>query len=255
VIDGATGAALQVLTGNSPWDLCVDPVLGCAYVAHYTGNNVVAITDAPSRDTRVRVTMNPMPGCTTSLARPDLGGSAFCRWEPYPSPMTAVLGCVGTAQRDWRFAAITYGQGSDSVTWRWNWPQDSLVLGENYLCWVPIEANAATTGNLGPGTSFVGNLAVYPLYRMECHVGAEGMTRSQAPMTRPPTIVRGVLFLPEASDLKPQASSRLLDISGRRVLDLHPGPNDVSRLASGVYFVTVSHAGDTVQVCKVVVER
>ncbi len=29
----------------------------------------------------------------------------------------------------------------------------------------------------------------------------------------------------------------LLDISGREVLDLHPGPNDVRRLAPGVYFV------------------
>ncbi|HTW92037.1 MAG TPA: hypothetical protein VMH22_10055 [bacterium] len=29
----------------------------------------------------------------------------------------------------------------------------------------------------------------------------------------------------------------LLDISGRKVLDLHPGSNDVRALASGVYFV------------------
>ncbi len=52
-----------------------------------------------------------------------------------------------------------------------------------------------------------------------------------------PTVVRGVLFLPEAASHKPQATSRLLDISGRKVLDLHPGANDVSRLAPGVYFV------------------
>jgi hypothetical protein len=29
----------------------------------------------------------------------------------------------------------------------------------------------------------------------------------------------------------------LLDISGRKMLDLRPGPNDVGRLAPGVYFV------------------
>jgi hypothetical protein len=45
-----------------------------------------------------------------------------------------------------------------------------------------------------------------------------------------PTIVRGVLFLPEAR-------SELRDITGRRVLDLRPGTNDVSRIAPGVYFV------------------
>jgi len=51
------------------------------------------------------------------------------------------------------------------------------------------------------------------------------------------TIVRGVLELPVAASRKPQAASWLLDISGRKVLELHPGPNDVSRLAPGVYFV------------------
>jgi hypothetical protein len=50
-------------------------------------------------------------------------------------------------------------------------------------------------------------------------------------------VVRGVLLLPEDSDHKPQATSWLLDISGRKVLDLHPGANDVRALAPGVYFV------------------
>ena len=49
-------------------------------------------------------------------------------------------------------------------------------------------------------------------------------------------IARGVLFLAQASGLKPQAAS-LLDVSGRKVLDLHPGANDARRLAPGVYFV------------------
>jgi hypothetical protein len=52
-----------------------------------------------------------------------------------------------------------------------------------------------------------------------------------------PSIVRGVLEMPEATSRRPQAPSVLLDISGREVLNLHPGPNDVSGLAPGVYFV------------------
>jgi hypothetical protein len=57
-----------------------------------------------------------------------------------------------------------------------------------------------------------------------------------APGVPPATIVRGFLNLPSitgnlASDIA------LVDASGRRVLDLHPGPNDVSRLAPGIYFV------------------
>jgi hypothetical protein len=52
-------------------------------------------------------------------------------------------------------------------------------------------------------------------------------------------IVRGVLSAP-ASGVARQASSALLDISGRKVLDLHAGANDVSRLAPGVYLVSAS---------------
>ena len=48
-------------------------------------------------------------------------------------------------------------------------------------------------------------------------------------------IVRGVLFL-SASGEERMVNSALVDISGRRVIDLHPGANDVSALSPGVYF-------------------
>jgi hypothetical protein len=54
-------------------------------------------------------------------------------------------------------------------------------------------------------------------------------------------VVRGTLFLPQAASHKPQAVS-LLDISGRRVLRLHPGANDASKLSPGVYFVREAEA-------------
>jgi len=47
------------------------------------------------------------------------------------------------------------------------------------------------------------------------------------------TIVRGVLLL---APLDISAHSSLYDMSGRCVMSLCPGPNDVSRLAPGVYF-------------------
>jgi aminopeptidase N len=80
-----------------------------------------------------------------------------------------------------------------------------------------------------------------------------------------PSIVRGVLFLGAGHDrydlgrgtcLNPPGDCGscpkpvLLDISGRKVLDLHAGRNDVSRLAPGVYFVV---AGGGQSVTKVVV--
>ena len=54
---------------------------------------------------------------------------------------------------------------------------------------------------------------------------------------RAPTLVRDVLWFSSAPDPRPRASDCLLDIGGRKVADLEPGANDVSHLASGVYFV------------------
>ncbi len=80
------------------------------------------------------------------------------------------------------------------------------------------------------------------------------------------TVLRGVLVLPGSYELR-VASYELLDIGGRRVLALHSGANDVSRLPPGVYFIreqsalSGQHSGtehgarDTVHVRKVVLQR
>jgi len=50
------------------------------------------------------------------------------------------------------------------------------------------------------------------------------------------TVIRGVLNL--------QSEIVLLAVDGRKVMDLRPGANDVSRLSPGVYFVrSVPSAG------------
>jgi len=58
------------------------------------------------------------------------------------------------------------------------------------------------------------------------------------PEAPPQTVVRGVLVL-DAVDCKQHSAYRveLLDIAGRRVMDLKPGANDVRALAPGVYFI------------------
>jgi hypothetical protein len=72
------------------------------------------------------------------------------------------------------------------------------------------------------------------------------------------SIVRGLLVLPEATSHKPQAACWLLDISGRKVLDLMPGANDIRALAPGVYFVRSEPSAasrEPLAVTKVVVTR
>jgi len=78
-----------------------------------------------------------------------------------------------------------------------------------------------------------------------------------APASRPvagTTVVRNVLNLP-ASFLRSRPSS-LLDISGRSVLPLAPGPNDVRSLPPGVYFIqAISREPSAMNCRKVVVSR
>jgi len=52
----------------------------------------------------------------------------------------------------------------------------------------------------------------------------------------PTLLVCGVLPLEAAADFRPRVAV-LLDAAGRQVAELRPGPNDVSRLSPGVYFV------------------
>jgi hypothetical protein len=66
---------------------------------------------------------------------------------------------------------------------------------------------------------------------------AETPTAGIRTASRSPSVIRGVLFLPDAASDRPQASS-LLDVSGRKVMELKPGANDVRAFAPGVYFVT-----------------
>jgi hypothetical protein len=138
---------------------------------------------------------------------------------------------------------VTGGAGTDSLMWSFGWGTDSLVWGENFLCFLPMEDQAATTGNLGLGTPFAGNLVVYAVYRVFAHPGIqEAMTDERGVMSAGPSIVRGVLVLPVSPRPRVSESPCLLDACGRKVMDLRPGANDVRALAPGVYFVRETQA-------------
>jgi hypothetical protein len=91
--------------------------------------------------------------------------------------------------------------------------------------------------------------------KMDPNPGIEAGRQATAYSSRPTaTIVRNVLFLPPSLLSAP---SSLLSIDGRKVLDLHPGANDVSRLSPGVYFIQERSAvgGERSTVHKVVLTR
>ena len=147
-----------------------------------------------------------------------------------------------------------------------------MTWGENFVCCVPFEDQAATTNNFGLGTPFAGNLEVFPLYRVVIPGGLEEAALPGIRTSKLATIVRDVLLLPRDmtalsdrgrcgqlpvnSDRAPGPS--LLDVGGRKVMNLSPGANDVSRLSPGVYFVRGPETDDgrpAAAVTKVVIAR
>ena len=73
-----------------------------------------------------------------------------------------------------------------------------------------------------------------------------------------PTIVRGVLVWNGQNGDCPSEGGpvpALLDVSGRKVADLHPGENDLRDLAPGAYFIRSAVDGQRNAVTKVVIAR
>jgi hypothetical protein len=69
----------------------------------------------------------------------------------------------------------------------------------------------------------------------------QGAPPGASPSPSIASIVHGVLVLQERSTQNTGYRADLLDISGRRVMSLRPGANDVRTLAPGVYFVREAH--------------
>jgi len=237
--------------------VALNPVTNKIYVPNNSSDNVTVIDEVPAFDTQVRAEVDSLPGHQTLLARPDLTGKAVNRLTPSRNMMMGVGTRISTAQLSWPPADISSGAGTDSVTWSFAWSTDSLVSGENFVCVVPFEMDAAVTNNEGPGSPFGGNIAVYPVYRTWGAGVAESPTASSLPRSSGATVLRGVLVL-GAVDSRQNTGYRaeLLDAAGRKVAGLHAGANDVSRLAPGVYFVRGAQAQAQAQaVRKVIISR
>jgi endo-1,4-beta-D-glucanase Y len=81
----------------------------------------------------------------------------------------------------------------------------------------------------------------------------ETMNDERGTMNVGPTIVRGVLRLPVSPFT---IHTSLFDMTGRQVMSLRPGPNDVRHLAPGVYFIREAQAQAQAQaVQKVVITK
>jgi hypothetical protein len=118
----------------------------------------------------------------------------------------------------------------DFSSWTWNWiDPDYMQSGVNVF---PYRAGAGSL-DAEPATGVAVISACAP--PILPHVAAEERPKPQAASLKPAaTLVRGVLRLP----ISPfTLHTSLFDMTGRQVMALQPGANDVSGLAPGLYFV------------------
>jgi subtilisin family serine protease len=105
-----------------------------------------------------------------------------------------------------------------------------------YNCCDSMPDSLYRTGLLGHGRVAMTDSAIGGAAEPQ-QAGAIGFTPR-------PSIMRGVLLLGEGPSAG-TGSSYLMDISGRKVMNLRPGANDVRALAPGVYFVETGTRGRT----------
>jgi hypothetical protein len=147
---------------------------------------------------------------------------------------------------DWRYD-VFYASSSDHGV---SWSDIELVNDDTTRnCWYPdIGADMAGYAYVVYGTWFATNAPVGI---------AEEPTQQFVSAQPSATVVHDVLFLPKMgtvpSGTAPIFGPSLLDASGRKVLDLHPGANDVRALAPGVYFVREAQAQAQAQAVRKIV--
>jgi hypothetical protein len=193
----------------------------------------------------------------TYADRPSIGegndGRLYVAWEQFDSsnvePLTNRLraGIWASGSSD---NGVTWTPGllvTERNTFSHRFPSivDRMVSGgpsEDTICVLYLMDSVAGffVQNEGPATPnpVVCQFIASPL------VGVSEAANVEVRTTNAATVVRGVLWLGAYGTRHAAYGAELLDIAGRRVLDLKPGANDVSRLSPGVYFVRRPETGD-----------
>jgi hypothetical protein len=218
----------------------------------------------------------------TELVRGGRGEAAFKAWASRPNSGISVCFSYGDEQNPDQFCYSEPGRAPLVLEWVWvsaaamaldelGRPHIAYVPGDSLVCvWQDDQLwhRSAVCGAAGlslagiaqsgyrPVIGFVDSLNHVWVARAVPSGIQERGVRNVPDVAPTATIVHAMLWLASATSRKPQAASWLLDVSGRKVLDLHPGTNDVSGLAPGVYFVrAVSREPLAVGCQKVVVTR
>jgi len=211
--------------------------------------------------------------CSTELSTDDIPNNdksvGSVRVHSYDLALTAILVPVDTVDSG---AAVmpmvevsNYGTVADMARVR-------LSIGSSYLdsvnvplqpgrtdtaefdAWIPMELgeHAVRCTVSGRWDLFPENNLLTGSVWVRVSSGIEEGGRAEV-ASRPPTVVSGVLRMPADNGTRseiggPNSVMSLVDVSGRGVMDLVPGANDVRHLSPGVYYIRDENTGVSLKV-------
>jgi YVTN family beta-propeller protein len=203
VIDGSADTVIATLpVGDQPVALGYDSVLDRVYCASRHGGSVTAIDCSTS----TVLTIRWIGGAPAAVSCDPARGRVYCA--------DAESNRVYVLAGDSLEVIAVLPTGREPLAMAWD-PGTSRTYVANYSG-SNLTVLKDTSAGVKEGTSYEGRVAS----------GA--------------TVVRGVLNLSSTFDCRFPIALR--DVSGRNVLLLRPGPNDLRHLAAGVYFVCPSGA-------------
>jgi len=267
VIDGATNRFMyEIQTGHSSQAVCYNPLDNKIYSANWDGDNSGTVTVINGATDSIVRTVRVANGSPTMCFNPRRDRLYCANYGGFGSDTVVVIGGANNqvlrripigdgpislcynAMNDKVYCANLYSNDVPVIDCASDLIVESLPApgGPCALAWNPVQ-NRVYVAN--------GSASCVSVLRDSLVVGLEdlGIPVASQP-AQAPTVVRGILKLPGRPSV---ARARLLDISGRTVLDLRPGANDVRALAPGVYFVRGEGRGTGDEGCirKVVVTR
>ena len=167
LIDGATNQTFSIPVGANPQAVAVNPVTGIAYVPDNFGNSITIISSDSNSAIGLSLAFDSLMGSSVYSAQPSLSGKTMDRLLPASAGVSIViLQSAEGMQNAWTPAPIPGNNRTDSLNWTWNWGNDTLIPGENFVCAAVLMLNTVSMNICGLGTPFVSAPAVLPVYRM-----------------------------------------------------------------------------------------
>ena len=254
VIDARTGAIPETLRiGSYPSAMCyasdarkfycADTVDECVYVVSVSEDSLVGNMDLggkpyglcyDSDDARVYV----------ACADPDRIYALDCASDS----VTACTEFAGTRLP----STLAYSAFGNRMYFTYGDSLGTIDCNTNMIGWLPFSPYGSRVPHVFPGLHLVSVMSAtseYVFFSVFTDPPARRYAVASDVQAGKPTVVRSFLSVTGAR------IAQLYDLSGRRVLDLLPGLNDVSAIPRGVYFEREQTGGEPVKTRKVVIVR